>query len=81
MGADPEHTVEWLTTHIRNPKTHKPESRMPAYDENRINNEDLQALAEFLASLKGEEGGEANEEPAKADQAGDADQKGDANQK
>jgi cbb3-type cytochrome oxidase cytochrome c subunit len=61
--------------HVRNPKTHKPESRMPAYDENKINNEDLQALAEFLASLNGEEGGEAKEEPDKVDEAESADQK------
>ena len=26
------HTVDWLAEHIRNPKTHKPESRMPSFD-------------------------------------------------
>ena len=64
VGADPEHTVEWLMAHVRNPKTHKPESTMPPYDENKINDNDLRALAEFLASLKGDEG-EAKEGEAK----------------
>lgn len=71
LGADPEHTVEWIAEHIRNPKAHKPESRMPAYGEDRINNEDLQALAEFLASLKGDEAGDAKKqegEPKSGDQ-------------
>ena len=69
LGADPEHTVEWIAEHVRNPKAHKPESRMPAYGEDRINNEDLQALAEFLASLKGDETGDAKkqEEEPKSD--------------
>lgn len=45
------HTVEWLIAHIRNPKSHKPESRMPAFD-GKISQEDLKALAEYLASLQ-----------------------------
>jgi mono/diheme cytochrome c family protein len=49
-GADPTHTVEWLMAHIRNPKSHKPDSRMPAFGN--INDQDLRALAEYLASLK-----------------------------
>jgi cbb3-type cytochrome oxidase cytochrome c subunit len=61
VGADPEHSVEWLMAHVRSPKTHNPESTMPPYDENKINDNDLRALAEFLASLKGDEGGEAKE--------------------
>jgi predicted Zn finger-like uncharacterized protein len=50
VGRDPEHTVEWLMEHVRNPKSHRPESRMPAYG--RIPQEDLRALATYLASLK-----------------------------
>jgi mono/diheme cytochrome c family protein len=51
VGADPNHTVDWLEQHIRNPKAHNPGSRMPGY-EGRIQPQDLRALAEYLASLK-----------------------------
>jgi cytochrome c553 len=51
VGKDPEHTVAWLMEHIRNPKVHKPDSRMPAF-EGKIKDDDLRALAEYLASLK-----------------------------
>ena len=52
VGADPAHTVEWLSQHIRNAKSHKPDSRMPPY-EGKIKPDDVKALAEYLASLKG----------------------------
>jgi mono/diheme cytochrome c family protein len=51
VGADPSHTVEWLSEHIRNPKAHNPDSRMPGYA-GRIPEQDLRALAEYLAGLK-----------------------------
>jgi mono/diheme cytochrome c family protein len=51
VGADPSHTVEWISEHIRDPKSHRPDSRMPAYA-NRIPAQDLRVLAEYLASLK-----------------------------
>jgi cbb3-type cytochrome oxidase cytochrome c subunit len=51
VGKDPTHTVDWLMEHIRDAKTHKPESRMPPYKD-KIQTEDLRALAEYLASLK-----------------------------
>jgi mono/diheme cytochrome c family protein len=51
VGADPTHTVEWISDHIRNPKSHSPNSRMPAYKD-KIQPQDLRNLAEFLASLK-----------------------------
>jgi cytochrome c1 len=35
---------------IRNPKSHKADARMPAFEA--IKDEDLRALAEYLASLK-----------------------------
>jgi cbb3-type cytochrome oxidase cytochrome c subunit len=52
IGQDPTHTVEWLMAHIRNPKSHKQQSRMPAFGPEKINDENLKALAEYLASLK-----------------------------
>jgi len=51
VGANPTHTVDWLAGHIRNPKTHKPDSRMPSFAD-KLSDADIQALAQFLASLK-----------------------------
>ena len=51
VGAEAGRTPEWLTAHIKNPKTHNPTSRMPAF-EGRINEADLHALGVYLASLK-----------------------------
>ena len=50
VGADPDHTVEWLTQYIRNPKSVKENSKMPP--QKNISGDDLQAVAEYLASLK-----------------------------
>lgn len=44
-------TRDWLIEHVRNPKAHNPQSRMPAYD-GKISDADLQLLANYLASLK-----------------------------
>jgi mono/diheme cytochrome c family protein len=51
VGRDPAHTVDWLMEHIRNPKAHRPDSRMPPF-EGKIQAQDLRALATYLASLK-----------------------------
>jgi cbb3-type cytochrome oxidase cytochrome c subunit len=51
VGSDPEHTVEWLMEYVQNPKSKKPEARMPGF-EGKISEPDLRALAEYLASLK-----------------------------
>jgi len=51
VGKDPAHTVEWFMEHVRNPETHKPDSLMPKFGD-KINDKDLRALAEYLASLK-----------------------------
>jgi cytochrome c1 len=37
--------------YIRDPKSQKPDAKMPKF-EGRIKDEDLRALAEYLASLK-----------------------------
>jgi cytochrome c553 len=44
-------TADWLSDHIRDPKSHNPTSRMPPY-EAKIQGQDLRDLAEYLASLK-----------------------------
>ena len=49
--AGASHNAEWLTEHVRSPKSHNPRSSMPAY-EGKIPPQDLRALGEFLASLK-----------------------------
>jgi mono/diheme cytochrome c family protein len=51
VGADPSHTVEWFTAFIRNPRSVKPNIRMPAF-EGRIQPNDLKLLAEYLTTLK-----------------------------
>jgi mono/diheme cytochrome c family protein len=50
VARDPEHTPEWLTEYVRDPKSKKRESRMPA--QNRISDDDLKAVVEYLSSLK-----------------------------
>jgi mono/diheme cytochrome c family protein len=52
VSADPNHTHQWLVDHIRDPKTHKPESRMPKFA-GRLQEDDLNAVADYLGSLKG----------------------------
>jgi mono/diheme cytochrome c family protein len=52
VGKNPDHTVEWITNFVRNPKEIKENARMPAMDTKRISEEDLHAAAEYLASLK-----------------------------
>jgi mono/diheme cytochrome c family protein len=51
VGAEPGHTPQWLVEHVKNPKSHNPSSRMPAF-EGRISDRDLLALGSYLASLK-----------------------------
>jgi cbb3-type cytochrome oxidase cytochrome c subunit len=51
VGGDLAHTVDWLMAYIRNPKATKAGSKMPSF-EGKIKDDDLRALAEYLASLK-----------------------------
>jgi hypothetical protein len=52
VGSDPTHDVDWLMVYVRNPRTVNPDSRMPGYNDKKINDDDLRALAEYLNSLK-----------------------------
>src|SRR5262249_8740540 len=52
VGRDPTHTVEWLMAFIRDPKSQKPDARMPRFDDSKLSQQELRALAEYLASLK-----------------------------
>jgi mono/diheme cytochrome c family protein len=51
VGKDPKHTLDWLMAHIRNAKTHTPDSKMPMF-ERMLSAEEIRTVAEFLASLK-----------------------------
>ena len=50
VGADAAHTPRWLGDHVRDPKSHKPQSRMPASGPEKISESDLTALSGYLAS-------------------------------
>jgi cbb3-type cytochrome oxidase cytochrome c subunit len=52
VGSDPDHTTEWLAAKIRDPHVTKPQSRMPKHDEGKINENDMNALVEYLSSMK-----------------------------
>ena len=51
VSSDPVHTPEWLSEHIRNPRDHKADSRMPPF-KGKINDDDFKALIDYLSSLK-----------------------------
>ncbi len=46
-----QHDASWIADHIKNPRTHNPSSRMPAF-EGRMSDADIQGLATYLASQK-----------------------------
>jgi cbb3-type cytochrome oxidase cytochrome c subunit len=52
VGKDQAHTVDWLMRYIRDPKSKKPNAKMPAFPAGKISDTDLRAVAEFLTSLK-----------------------------
>lgn len=49
IGA--KHDADWLIAQIKDPKSHKSDSQMPAFG-NTISTIDTQTLADYLASLK-----------------------------
>ncbi len=51
VAANPEHTKDWLAEHIRDPKMHKPQLRMPKFA-GKLSDADINTLADYLASLK-----------------------------
>ena len=46
-----EGAAEWLMAYVNDPRSVRPNSRMPSFA-GKINEQDLRALAAFLASLK-----------------------------
>lgn len=51
VGAQSDHTAQWLTEFIRDPKSKDAGSRMPAFG-NRIGDADMQSLTSYLVTLK-----------------------------
>jgi mono/diheme cytochrome c family protein len=51
-GADPKHTAKWFADQIKNPKMHKADSAMIAY-EDKIKGKDMDNLVAYMVSLKG----------------------------
>jgi mono/diheme cytochrome c family protein len=51
VGA--KHPRDWIIEHVRHAKGHNLRSRMPDYGEDKISATDMNALADYLASLKG----------------------------
>jgi len=51
VSSDAEHTPEWIGDHIRNPRGHKADSRMPPF-QGKINDDDFKSLIDYLSSLK-----------------------------
>jgi len=51
IGSEPGQTAQWIADQIRNPRSHNPTSRMPAY-EGRMAAPGIDTLARHLANLK-----------------------------
>jgi mono/diheme cytochrome c family protein len=51
VAALPEHNREWILSYIRDPKSKKPDSKMPKFGE-KLSAEEIGALADYLATLK-----------------------------
>jgi mono/diheme cytochrome c family protein len=51
VGGQADHDAAWIAEHVRNPKSHKPGSRMPAF-EGKLTPEQIKNVSEFLAAKK-----------------------------
>ncbi|HLK60635.1 MAG TPA: c-type cytochrome [Chthonomonadaceae bacterium] len=51
VGGEAEHTQEWLTAFIKDPKSKDPGSRMPGF-EGKITDDELKSLTAYLVTLK-----------------------------
>ena len=52
VGGRPDHTKDWLAAHIRNAKSQNPRSNMPPFPTEKINDDELNSLTDYLTSLK-----------------------------
>lgn len=44
-------TPQWIAEHVKKPQSHKPESKMPEF-ENKLSAEELKSVTDYLAGLK-----------------------------
>jgi len=51
VGAEAEHTAQWIADYIKDPKSKDPNSRMPAFGD-RVNDKDRLAIGAYLSTLK-----------------------------
>jgi mono/diheme cytochrome c family protein len=51
VAADPEHTAEWLAEHVRDPRSHRPDSRMPRFG-GKLSDDEIRAVAGYMTGLK-----------------------------
>jgi mono/diheme cytochrome c family protein len=51
VGAAPDHNAAWIADHIKNPQSHKPGSKMPAF-EAQLKPEEIKEIADWLATKK-----------------------------
>ncbi|MBP3959299.1 c-type cytochrome [Gemmata sp. G18] len=51
IGAEPNRSADWLADYIRDPKSKKADSRMPAFG-GTLTEEQIRSLAEYLAAKK-----------------------------
>lgn len=51
IGSKPDRTIEWLAEYIRDPKSKRPDSRMPGF-EGKLTDVEIRELAELLAAQK-----------------------------
>jgi cbb3-type cytochrome oxidase cytochrome c subunit len=50
VGEDPKHDVEWFQKYIVDPRSQKPDAKMPG--QKQLKEEELKAISEFLTTLK-----------------------------
>ncbi len=62
---------QWLTQQIRNPKSHDPSTKMPAFDS--LSGQQVGHLVDFLESLGGHGGSASSTSPSASKQSGGAD--------
>lgn len=46
-----EHDAAWLAEHVKNPKVHKADSKMPEFG-SKLSDEEIKSVADFMAGLK-----------------------------
>ena len=51
IGSKPDHTADWIASVIRDPKSVRPDAKMPKL-EGKLKDEEIRTLAEYLAAQK-----------------------------